>query len=198
MPRRKGELDPRAILRYVAKIEENIRLEVYRGSYDLLSTMNIKGADAYKKAESSNYQHYLMWEEVFATTYGHAPAPPYGAVKVPMKLEKKVEVAQWLKEMEDQVVAGKIKSWMESCGKTTITTLMLPEQVLGTTGIPKEIISAVDIRPLIAQTMEAFYLILEAIGLYFKNADHTRLVSDERWLLKDEWPLPELEIDHLG
>lgn len=191
-------MDPRSLLRYVGKVEDSIRKEVYRGSYDLLATVGIKAPDAYKKGEDTPaYQHYLMWEEVFATTYGHAPPPPYGAVKVPVKLEKKIEMKEWLDNMEDQVIADKLRAW-NATTKGTMAVMYLPEQVLGTTGIPKEIINAVDIRPLIAQMMEAFYLILESVGLFMKNQDNTRLVSDEAWLLREDWPLPELDIDHLG
>ena len=96
--------------------------------------------------------------------------------------------------MENQGIATRLRAWLEANNKTTMAVMMLPEQVLALTGIPKEIVKAVDIRPLIIQTVESFYLILESLGIFMKNKDQTRLVSDESWLVADDWPLPELEI----
>lgn len=180
------------IMRYVAKVEDNIRQGVLSGSYDLLGKMQIKGRDAYKNPESSNFLHYDLWESVFAPHYGHAPPPPYVAVKVPVELDRKTDMEKWLKNMDNQAIADKMRKWLEDNGKTTMAVMMLPEQVLALTGIPKEIVNAVNIRPLIIQTVEAFYLILESVGVFMKNKDQTRLVSDETWLLDDDWPLEEL------
>lgn len=188
------QLNAVQILRFIAKVEDGIRKGVLGGSYDLLSKMQIKGASAYKKPESSNYLHYDLWESVFAETYGHAPPPPYVAIKVPVELQRRASLEKWLREMENRAIADRLKDWLEKHGKDKMAVMMLPEQVLALTGIPKEIVSAVDIRPLIVQTVEAFYLILESIGLFLKNKDQTRLVSDEDWLLADDWPLPELDI----
>lgn len=188
------KLNSSQVLRYVAKVEDDIRKGVLSGSYSLLGKMQIKGREAYKNPESSNFLHYDMWESVFADTYGHAPHPPYVAVKVPVDLERKQDMEKWLKEMENQGIATRLRAWLEANNKTTMAVMMLPEQVLALTGIPKEIVKAVDIRPLIIQTVESFYLILESLGIFMKNKDQTRLVSDESWLVADDWPLPELEI----
>lgn len=188
-------LNATQILRFVAKVEDGIRQAVLNGSYTLLSKMQIKGAEAYKNPESSNYLHYDLWESVFAETYGHAPPPPYVSIKVPVQLERRADMETWLKGMENQAIADKLRAWLAKNGKDKMGVMMLPEQVLALTGIPKEIVAAVDIRPLIIQTVEAFYLILESIGIFMKNKDQTRLVSDEEWLLAEDWPLPELIID---
>ena len=190
------KLNATQILRAVAKVEDEIRRNVLNGSFDLLPKMQIKGQEAYKNPESSNYLHYELWQEVFAETYGHAPAPPYVAVKVPVDLERKADVAAWLKSMKttNPAVADRMTAWMERTNKTTMAVMMLPEQVLAFGGIPIEIVDVVDIRPLIIQTVESFYLILESIGIFMKNKDQTRLVSDEEWLLAEDWHLPELDL----
>lgn len=182
------------ILRYVAKIEQGIHQGVLDGSYSLLSKMQIKGPEAYKNPESSNYLHYDLWESVFAETYGHAPTPPYVAVKVPVNLERKKDVQAWYDKIGGSPITDRLKVWLEAHGKSTMAVMMLPEQVLAMTGIPREVIEAVDIRPLIIQTVESFYLILESLGIYLKNRDQTRLVSDDEWLLAEDWPLEELEL----
>lgn len=189
------KLNSTQVLRYVAKVEDDIRQGVLSGSYGLLGKMQIKGRDAYKNPESSNFLHFDLWQSVFADHYGPAPNPPYVAVKVPVDLERKQDMEKWLKEMDNQGIATRLRAWLEANKKSTMAIMMLPEQVLALTGIPKEIVTAVDIRPLIIQTVESFYLILESLGIFMKNKDQTRLVSDEAWLLAEDWPLPELEID---
>jgi hypothetical protein len=188
------KLNASRILRYIAKVEQDISDGVLGGKFDLLGKMQIKGRDAYKNPESSNFLHYDLWESVFAPTYGHAPPPPYVAIKVPVNLDRKQDVKAWLDKMENPAIRDNMKAWMEANGKTTMGVMMLPEQVLAVTGIPKEVVNAVDIRPLIVQTVEAFYLILESLGIFMKNKDQTRLVSDEEWLLAEDWPYPELEL----
>ena len=188
------KLNSSQVQRYIAKVEEDIHTSTLNGDFSLLGKMQIKAPAAYKNPESSPYLHYDLWQSVFAETYGAAPAPPYVAVKVPVDLERKQDVANWLKEMENQAIADRLRAWMEANGKTTMSVMMLPEQVLALTGIPKEVVSAVDIRPLIIQTVESFYLILESLGIFMKNKDQTRLVSDEKWLLENDWPMEELNI----
>jgi hypothetical protein len=188
------QMNATQILRFVAKVEDDIRQGVMSGAYGLLSKMQIKAAQAYKNPESSNFLHYDMWETVFADTYGHAPPPPYVSVKVPVNLDRKADMQKWLGEMENQAIADRLRAWLESHGKNTMAIMMLPEMILAQSGIPKEVVSAVDIRPLIIQTVEAFYLILESLGIFMKNKEQTRLVSDDDWLLAEDWPLEELDI----
>jgi DNA polymerase family B len=187
------KLNALQILRFVAKVEDGIRRGVLNGSFDLLSKMQIKGAQAYKNPESSNFRYYDLWETVFAETYGHAPPPPYVAIKVPMDLKRKVDMNKWLAEMENPAIADRLRNWLDANKKDKISVLMLPEMVLAQIGVPGEIVKGVNLRPLIIQTMESFYLILEALGIFIKNKNQTRLVSDDEWLLADDWPLQELE-----
>lgn len=189
-----GKMNASRVLRYVAKVEKDISDGVLGGKFDLLGKMQIKGEDAYKNPESSNFLYYDMWQSVFANHYGHAPPPPYVAIKVPVDLERKTDVEKWLAQMDNPGIADRMREWMASKGKTTMAVMYLPEQVLSLTGIPKEVVKAVDIRPLIIQTVEAFYLILESLGIFMKNKDQTRLVSDEEWLLAEDWPYPELDL----
>lgn len=174
-----------AVLRYVAEIEEGIRVEVESGGYRLLAKTSIKGAASYKDPTVSNYVHYGMWEKVFAPKYGNAPEPPYTAIKVSLSTKSPSKVKDWIAGIEDRALADRLTEWMVENGRKDLSTLLLPEPVLAMTGIPKELIPAIDIRNLIFQTMEGYYLILEAIGFFQRNDNITRLVSDERWLLEN-------------
>lgn len=172
-----------AVLRYVAEIEEGIRKEVESGKYKLLAKTSIKGAASYKDPAVSNYVHYGMWEDVFAPKYGHAPEPPYIAIKVSIDADNPTKLKTWLANMEDRAVAERMEMWLGTNGRKGVSVLLLPEPVLAMSGIPSELIAAIDLRSLIFQTMESFYLILEAMGMYMRNDNITRLVSDNRWLV---------------
>lgn len=166
------------ILRHVASIENGIREGVESGKYGHLTKTQIKNIESYKNPESSNYTHYQMWEEVFAEKYGHAPEPPYVAIKVSIDADNPTKLKQWIANMEDRSVADKFTAWVARNNRNGVTNLLMPEQVLAMTGVPREAVIGVDIRGLISQTMESFYLILESLGIFMRNDNITRLVSD--------------------
>ena len=64
--------------------------------------------------------------------------------------------------------------------KDCIGTIYMPTINLIAKGVPKEISQAVNVRSLVAQLMESFYLILEGLGVYARNKKITRLLSDDR------------------
>lgn len=173
------------VMAEIAAVEKGIRDSVEQGSYDLMPRLQIKGMSSYKDASKSNYVHYDMWEEVFANKYGHAPSPPYSAIKVSIDADNPTKLKRWLDSMEDQVIANKMREWLQKTGRKAVSQLLLPEMVLSMSGVPKEIILGVNIRGLIFQMMEAYYLILESLGIYMRNDNITRLVSDNGWLLEN-------------
>lgn len=188
-------ISARSVLRAIAKIEEEIRVSVLRGDYKFLSRVQIKGAQSYKDPTSSNFTHYQMWEEVFACKYGSAPEPPYGAIKVPLTLKNATRLRAWLAGIEDRQFADVMGAWLTKQGRKDLNLLLLPEQQLGVHGIPSELKEVVDIRNLISQTMEAFYLVLESMGIFMKNQHLTHLVSDDRSLLEEPWAGKEFDLD---
>jgi hypothetical protein len=166
------------ILRDVAGIERGIIQSLESGSYSLMSRATIKTAESYKNPESSNYIYYDLWESVFAHKYGHAPAPPYSAIKVSVDANNPTKLKEWIAGFEDRSTADMFTQWLQKKGRKEVSTLFLPEDVLSGQGIPKEIVSGINVRQLVGGVMESFYLILESLGIYMKNDNLTRLVSD--------------------
>lgn len=174
------------ILRKIAKREKEIRDNVESGGYTHMTKGQIKSPDSYKKNEAqSPYAQYLLWQEIFAPKYGNANPPPYRAIKVSVDLDSPTKVKDWLANIEDRVLADRIQEWMTRNKKTAISSFLLPEPILATKGVPKEIVAAINVRKLISQIMEAFYLILESLCIFMKNDENTRLVSDDAWLVSD-------------
>jgi hypothetical protein len=173
-----------AILSEIAQREYAIRKDVESGGYSLMTKGQIKSPDSYKAAERSPYVHYGLWEEVFAPKYGHVEAPPYRAIKVSVDIDSPTKLKEWLAKLEDRALATRMEQWLISRKRNAVTSFMLPEIILMSTGVPKEVVAAIDVRKLISQITEAFYLILESLGIFMRNDDNTRLVSDNGWLVQ--------------
>lgn len=167
------------VLGRVSGLEQEIRNSVEGGRYEYLTTKQLRSSASYKQGtDAPAYLSYEMWNEVFGEKYGHTPPPPYFAVQVSVEADNPTKLKAWLAGMEDRAIAEKMEAWLARRGKQAITSLLLPESICAISGVPKEIISAINIRKLIYATMEPFYLILESLGLYMVNNNHTRLVSD--------------------
>lgn len=166
------------VLGVVAGIENDIRNSVESGSYEYLTSSQVKTADSYKNPMSSPYAHYLMWEEVFAEKYGHTEAPTYSAIKVSVDADNRTKLQEWVDRMPDRQVAERFRAWLDANMKSNVTALLLPENVVSVSGVPREIICGIDIRKLIYETVNPFYLVLESIGLFMVDDNNTRLVSD--------------------
>ena len=175
----KGHLTLDEVLGPIAEIELAIKKDIETAGFMYMKATQIKSVSSYVKGEeAANYKHYMMWNEVFAPIYGPAPEPPYQAVKVSVDLDTRQKFNDWIATLEDKELGKRFADWMESNGRTNVTTFILPLANLQVYGIPKEIISAINMRKLIMNMVAPFYLVLEAFGIYLKNENITRLISD--------------------
>jgi hypothetical protein len=116
------------------------------------------------------------------------------AIKVNLTTDNRSRYREWVAQLGDREFAARMDAWMERVGRKELGVVMLPHANLISAGLPEEIIPAANIRGLIIQVMAPFYVTLESINYFVRNKNNTRLVSDERWLLSEPWPLPELEL----
>lgn len=173
-------MDAADILFRAAELERAIFNDIRNGQWGWLTRNTIKSDDVYTKPEQSVYQYHLLWEEVFSPKYGHAPPPPYAAMKVSLDLGNKGKVEEFCKGLEDQALAKRLMDFFVSKEKKEISTFFVPADVLPRLGkLPDEVIKAADIRQIIKQNLKSVYAVLEACGLYIVNEKITRLISDE-------------------
>lgn len=159
-------------------IEDEIVADVKAGGTTYLQLSQVKDPDSYKNPQSSPYVHYEMWQEVFAPKYGAAPPPSYLGVKLSLELPNPTAVKLWLARIEDRALAERMEAWLTKMGKKDYKVAILPLDVVGSAGIPKELIQAMDIRKLCATLLEPFILVLESLGCYMKNGYNSKLPSD--------------------
>lgn len=168
-----------ALFQKIGGIERNIYDTVVSGSSELLQGAPVNTRESYTDKNSTTpYTHYELWQEVFAPTYGPAPAPPYRAVRVSLAINNRTELNAWLDSLEDQVLAQRMRDWLRRRGAVSISSLLLPQPVVELIGVPREIVQAMNIRKLIYTTVKPFYLVLESLGIYMVNQHNTRLVMD--------------------
>lgn len=174
-----GKMTYRDVFQPIYQVEKDILDDIRTGGYKYLRSMQIKDKDSYVDAEdSSAYQHHLFWMDVFAPKYGYPDNPPYRAVKVSLTTNNRTRMANWIAGIKDEALRDRLSTWQQRTGKVSLTTVMLPEQIIAQHGVPSEILDAADIRKLIFGIVSPFYLILESIGIYMKDKTISRLVVD--------------------
>lgn len=173
-----GSVSVGELMKKVATMEKEVQKSIWGGDSFYLTGGQVKEPSAYANPTSSPYVFYEMWEAVFAPKYSAAPLPPYSAVKVSVDLNNQTKIKEWLSDLADPELAERMTRWLRDNNKTTITSMLLPRPIIELTGIPEEIISAMNIRKLIYSTVKPFYLLMESLGMYVINDNLTKLVSD--------------------
>lgn len=165
--------------------EQDIYTSIAKGEHKYLKSSQIQEAypnmnkeDPYR--EKTNYRHYHFWETVFAPKYGNVESPPFGVIKVPLAINNKTDMQQWLDEAAkiDQEFADRLKDYMVKSGRDMIKTLYLPLSILSGIGMPKEVMPMINVRRLTYEILESFYMILESLGIFQVDSKYVRLVSD--------------------
>lgn len=167
------------MLKKVADVEREVKRSVLAGESTYFRNAQIKTPDSYTKSEEdSPYQHYTMWQEVFAPKYGDAPIPPYAGVKVNVDLKSSTSMKKWVSSIQDKEFAQRLENWIIKSQKLGMQTLILPQESLRLKGMPIEVASVMDIRKIIFDMTGIFYLILETLGYYCVTDSLTHLAMD--------------------
>lgn len=156
--------------------EMEIRRSIKMGEPQFFRSSQIKSA--YKNMDSSPYQHYLLWQQVFGKRYGYAEEPPYDALRAKLNVDNKTKMTEWLESITDLEMRNSLSNWLKDRGRTTLTSIALPVSVIQRSGVPDEILAVMDIRNIIYQTLESFYLVLGSLGLHQVDENNIRLIHD--------------------
>lgn len=189
-----GEMiDLRGKLTEFANIERGIRKSIEGGSHEFFRYGRVNPLESYKRKENKEtgekesdheyrartpYRFHSMWQEVFAPDYGDTPEPPYTCLKLSSELDTMGKTKDWLASLENQALADRMRAWMEKNNKRYLGMVMMPEQIVATRGIPKELLQVVDVRNMIVESTAVFYKIAETFGVYMLTDKRTKLFSD--------------------
>lgn len=175
------EINLRAYLKFVADLEREVMQSILKGEPTYLRYGEIKTADSYKTDPTrSNYQHYQFWKDCFEPYYGEAAVvtPPYSCYKVSVDLGNQNAIKYWISTVENPAIRAALEEWNRRTQKGAMSTFWLPQQVIGSHGIPKEIVPILELRRSVLDITMVFYLILETLGYYCINDSINHLVSD--------------------
>lgn len=167
------------ILKRVAALENQIVSSIHSGSTEFFKRVEIKDESGYKGGKyGSPYFHYVLWKDVFAVKYGSIPEPPYPAVKISLATDKPSTFKRWFDGIEDNAFKERLTDLLKEANKRNIGSINLPIAITSQMGIPKEILDAMDIRSILSQLMEPYYVLLECLGVYNIEKNQQRLISD--------------------
>lgn len=162
----------------VANYERSILGSIKGGEFKYLKLSTVKVAEAYKQKElNTNFMNYILWNEVFALKYGAIAAPPYKAITVSVELDTKTKMNEWIASM-DETLGKAMRKWLTDNNKATMTTMLLPMDLVQQQGIPDEIMRVINTRKIIQKATAIFYLILETLGVYVDHSDLIHLAMD--------------------
>jgi len=160
----------RKYVKKVADMEKHIITKIQEGSPEVLKLEKIKEANAYKEPDISKtpYLQYLLWEEVFAPKYGHAPEPTYMALKIPTTINNKTDMKNFLDSIKDNELKQRFEEFLKKYNKSEIKTFKFPLVNLYNKGFPEEIMSVIDIDKVVKDNCNVLYMILNSLGYYIK------------------------------
>lgn len=163
-------------LKEVADIEREIIDSLYRGEVKYLKRIRIKEASSYSQdAEHSNYAYYTLWERCFAPTYGSVSKPPYGAVRIPLDLDKRSKLQGWTEQISASQTGRLLVEWVKEKEVHTLSSIAIPIDHCVSKGVPEELKIAMDVRRIVLALTKAQRNVLESLG-YFPKKD--RMISD--------------------
>jgi hypothetical protein len=168
------------ILKWIADVERKVIASIKNGNHEYFRVGQIKPPGSYKNGESTAaYQQYVLWQDVFAPKYGMSAPPPYTSIKINVDIDTPVKTSKWLSTMLDRDLADRLQAYLDKNDKKCFgSSMMLPEQILSSKGIPIEITDAINIRMIVLDTVNIFYLILDSLGINMLNSNTTKLCSD--------------------
>lgn len=156
-------------------IDKTIELEmsivngIKKGNISFFKRIPIKGSKSYKQGpEDSPYQFHLLWERIFADKYGSMGEPPYMFVKIPLDINNKAEMNEFLEQIQDTDIKTKFIEYFERKKLSKYTTIRLPMDIVQRKGIPEEIVNYVSTSRIIDDSLYSLYMVLETLGFYRK------------------------------
>ena len=162
-----------SVLEYVKKVadmERDIIKRIEEGDITIFKKDSIKEEKAYKLSkEQSPYINHILWQDVFEHKYGSPGSPPYMTIKIPTLLDSNKKTVEYINNIEDTYIRNGLLEFMSKYKKNNFGTFRPPLTIVGSKGLPKELINCIDKDRIVMDNLNSAYLVLEAIGFYKKE-----------------------------
>lgn len=171
------DITPTTIMAYPAYLEHLVKKHIKSGSIDFFSKESIKTPSNYKNPASSPYVYADLWNKTFGRKYGEVSEFPATAKKIPLLINKKDKVNDWLETLEP-ALRDSISEWMHDNNKDKFGHVLVPQMNLPGGKLNKELIGIINIRKLLSELTDHAYIFMSMLGILVKNGGYTRLCSD--------------------
>lgn len=163
-------------LNQIRDIEMMIRDSFLNNGIEFYRHITIKDSQAYVEDENESfYRHHLFWEDVFKPKYGSIGEPPYRVLKISTTVNNITNMKKWVENIKDIDFKNRLGRWLVKNNRNNLPTVYLPFNYLQSYGMIEEVKDIINIRKMILDNCNMYYIFLESIGFY-KKPD--MLISD--------------------
>lgn len=170
-------MTPRTVMAYPAYIENIVLREIGSGDVSFFSKESVKNYSNYKKPSSSPYLYIELWNRVFARKYGEVVEFPTACKKIPVTINNKQRLAEWIDTLEPSM-AESMKTWLGEVGRDKFGHVLVPINCLPKGKLIKELLPIIDTRGLLNELTEHAYVYMSMLGINIKDSNVARLCSD--------------------
>lgn len=170
----------RDTMKEIIGVEERIIKSINLGEVTFFKRSKIKNDTAYaQERNKSPYQRHMFWNEVFGPKYGMLQEPPYDVIKVPTIIKTKTKLKEWITDIEDLELRGRLVNWLETFNKSNLPTIYISLDQAKGSGIPSEILKVIDIKRIVFDCTMQHRILTQMLGV----------MLNENLLLKEQFAL---------
>lgn len=185
IPKEYGAMQQKLIRDIIDTVEQGKKIDIEQVIEDLIATEQsiyqrslqydsgiynfdkIRPEADYKGTwDKSNFFHYRFYQDIFAGKYMNSPEPPFVALKIPLTLQSKKDIDNWIASIEDKTIRDNAESFFKKVNKDGIGMVRLSKTTVDGQGIPDELKPIVDHKKIILNIMSPFYMVLETLNIF--------------------------------
>ena len=85
-----------------------------------------------------------------------------------LNLNNRTDVNNWLESISDIEIRNSLIEWNKNRTALDFKTFWLPLPIADRTGIPEEFRKVINVKRIISDNLQPFYMVLESLGFYKK------------------------------
>ena len=178
LPAKEKKVSPMEPVAIIAMIEHKITERLLEGDIAYFKTEQIKTPETYASPTDTKTVSCNLWNKVFAPDHGLIEQLPADCLKVNTYMSKMALVKEWASTLgptKERLIMDFTTEW----GRTNINQILVPLDNIENGRIPKEILSAMDLRKMLYSLVQPFYIMSTSTQLNIANSKLTHLWSDD-------------------
>lgn len=166
-----------------------------------LETGDSSFLSGFKITEGTTNEIFLdCWDDIFGDRYGRSEGRTIRSLKVPVTNDTPKKTEAWIASITDASIRANAESFVKRRRKDKFTFMAIPDTLIGSCGVPKEILGIVNKEDLFNGALSGFYLILESLNIFIEKGVYGEYVSEfyEYDLYNNRILDPSISISILG